>query len=175
MTATTLYTASIPLLRRGLVNLAAYFAKSADHFAEQGVAESDWLSAALAPDMFSLLRQIQVTSDAAKNLAARLAGAEAPAMPDTETDVAELTARIDKTIAYLDSIVPAAIEGREDVEIVVTLPTVILNFTGTSYLRDFGLPNFYFHMVAAYAILRHKGAPLGKLDYLGPQNATPRG
>jgi hypothetical protein len=174
MTATTLYSASIPLLRRGLVNLAACFTKAADHFAAQGVAEADWLNASLAPDMFPLLRQIQMVSDAAKNLAARLAGSEAPTMPDVETNVAELKARIDATIAYLDSVPPSAIDGREDAEIVVTLPTIILNFTGASHVRDFGMPNFYFHIVTAYGIMRHQGAPLGKLDYLGPLNVTPR-
>lgn len=167
MTATTLYTASFPPVRRSLVNLAACLAKAADHFVAQGVAEADWLGAALAPDMFPLLRQIQVSSDAAKNMAARLSGGTAPTMPDTETSVAELGARLDRTIAYLDSIPASAVDGREDEEIVMTLPTATLRFTGTSYLRDFALPNIYFHIVTAYGIMRHRGAPIGKLDYLG--------
>ena len=168
MTGTTLYQASIPVIRRALVNLASCFAKSAAHFAEQGVAEADWLKTALAPDMLPLLRQIQMSSDAAKNCAGRLAGTPAPSMADDETSVAELTARIDKTIAYLDRLPPSAIDGREDVEIVMTLPTATLRFTGASYLRDFGLPNFFFHVVTAYGVMRHAGAPIGKLDYLGP-------
>lgn len=172
MTATTLYTASIPPVRRGLVNLAACLAKAADHFATQGVVETDWLDAALAPDMLPLRRQIQISSDAAKNMAARLSGGEAPAMPDTETSVAELQGRIERTIVYLDSVPASAIEGREDVEIVMTLPTATLRFTGASYLRDFALPNIFFHLVTAYGVLRHKGAPIGKLDYLGPVDMT---
>ncbi|MET0376742.1 MAG: DUF1993 domain-containing protein, partial [Rhizorhabdus sp.] len=107
-----------------------------------------------------------------KYMAARLSGGDAPAMPDTETSVAEVKERIDRTIAYLDNIPASAIDGREDVEIVMELPTLTLRFTGTSYLRDFGLPNFFFHVVTAYGIMRHMGAPLGKLDYLGPMDLT---
>lgn len=173
MTATTLHAASIPPARRALVNLRACLAKAADHFAAQGTAEADWLGWALAPDMFGLSRQIQIVSDAAKNIAARLSGGEAPAMPDTETSVAELYARLDRTIAYLDSVPASAIDGREDSEIVMKLPTFTLRFTGASYLSDFGLPNLFFHVVTAYGIMRHHGAPLGKLDYLGPDMTQP--
>ena len=173
MTTTTLYQASIPLARRALDNLGTLFAKAADHFAAQDTAEADWLGASLAPDMFPLTRQIQVATDGVTSFAARLAGKEAPSMPDTETSVAELKARIAKTIAYLDSIAPASINGREDAEIIVTVPTVSIYFTGASYVRDFGLPNLFFHCVTAYAIMRHKGAPLGKIDFLGPIDARP--
>jgi len=93
-------------------------------------------------------------------------------MPDTETGVADLVGRLDRTIAYLDSVPASAIDGREDAEIVLNLPTITLRFTGASYLRDFGLPNFFFHAVTAYGIMRHQGAPLGKLDYLGPMDLT---
>lgn len=172
MTATTLHSASIPPVRRALVNLRACLAKAAGHFAMQGVAEADWLDAALAPDMFPLRRQIQVSSDAAKNIAARLSGGEAPAMPDIEASADELLERLDRTIAYLDSVPATAIDGREDAEIIMKLPTLTLRFTGASYARDFGLPNFFFHVVTAYGIMRHKGAPLGKLDYLGPMDLT---
>ncbi|KRB80976.1 hypothetical protein ASE00_17505 [Sphingomonas sp. Root710] len=172
MTATTLHTAAIPPVRRALVNLRGCLAKTADHFAAQGTAEADWLDGRLAPDMFALTRQIQTASDAAKNLAARLSGGEAPSMPDTESGAAELLDRLDRTIAYLDSVPPSAIDGREDVEIVLKLPTITLRFTGASYVRDFGLPNFFFHAVTAYGIMRHLGAPIGKLDYLGPMDLT---
>ncbi|KKC24599.1 DUF1993 domain-containing protein [Sphingomonas sp. SRS2] len=172
MTATTLHAAAIQPVRRALTNLAACFAKAADHFAAREIAEAEWLGAALAPDMYPLLRQIQVSSDAAKNMAARLSGGEAPAMPDTETSVVELKARIERTIAYLDSIPASAIDGREDVEIVVKLPTATLRFTGASYVRDFGLPNIFFHLVTAYGIMRQQGVPLAKLDYLGTMDLT---
>ena len=175
MTTITLYQASIPQARRALENLGVILAKGAEHFTAEGTPEGEWLAASLAPDMFPLTRQIQVASDAAKALAARLAGTEAPAMADTETSVAELQQRIARTIAYLDSVAPTAIDGREDEAIVVKLPKASISFTGASYLRDFGLPNLYFHIAAAYGILRHKGVPLGKIDYLGPLDVTLNG
>lgn len=175
MTTTTLYSASIPPMRRSFVNLAACLAKAAEHFKAQGVAEADWLGASLAPDMLPLRSQIQISSDAAKAMAARLSGGEAPAMPDTETSVAELNARIERTIAYLDSIPASAIDGREEVDILMKLPNQTLRFTGTSYVRDFGLANFFFHVATAYGIMRHRGAPLGKLDYIGPMDVVQPG
>ncbi|WP_238147153.1 DUF1993 domain-containing protein [Rhizorhabdus dicambivorans] len=165
---TSLYEAAIPPVRRALVNLGAILDKAAAHFQAEGVAEADWLGARLAPDMFSLIRQVQSASDAARFLASRLSGGTAPSMADEEKSVAELRDRIDRTIAYLDSLAPAAIDGREAEPVVVTLPKAEIRFTGASYLRDFGLPNFFFHIVTAYGILRHRGAPIGKLDYLGP-------
>ena len=171
----TLYETAIPPVRRALVNLQAFLDKAAAHFAEAGTPEADWLNAALAPDMFTLTRQIQVASDAARGIAARLADSEVPSMPDTETSVAELRDRIARTIAYVDSIPAAAIDGREQAEVIVKFPQAHIRFTGASYLSDFGMPNLFFHIVAAYGILRHLGAPLGKLDYLGPLDVTPVG
>jgi len=173
MTAMTLYQASIPPMRRSLANLAAFFAKSADHFAAQGVPESDWLGASLAPDMFTLTRQIQLACDAAKFAAARLSASSALVMEDVETSVAELSDRIARTIAYLDDVAPSAIDGREDAEIEVNFPNASIYFTGSSYLRDFGMPNLFFHVTTAYAIMRHKGAPIGKMDFLGPIEFVP--
>ncbi len=172
MANTTLYQAAIPPVRRGLTALAGCLTKAADHFAAAGVADSEWLGAALAPDMFALTRQIQVASDAAKNLAARLSGGDAPAMPDTETSVAELQARIAATIAYLDSVPASAIDGREGESIVIPIPNGELRFTGGSYVSDFGLPNFFFHTAIAYGLMRQQGVPLGKIDYLGPLDMT---
>lgn len=175
MAGTGLYQASIPPVRRGLAALSGCLAKAADHFAAAGVPESEWLSASLAPDMFALTRQIQVSSDAAKLLAARLSGSEAPAMPDTETSVAELQVRIAATIAYLDSVPDSSIDGREAAPIVIPIPNGELRFTGASYVSDFGLPNFFFHTATAYGLMRHQGVPLGKIDYLGPLDMTRSG
>jgi len=163
----TLYDFSIPVLRRALVNMAACLTKGAEYLKEKGLPESFLLEARLTEDMHPLPRQIQMASDAAKGAAARIAGAEVPSFPDTETSIAELQARIAKTIAVLDAVDPASIAGREAAEIVMKLPNHELRFTGLSYVQTFALPNFFFHATTAYAIMRHKGVPLGKLDYLG--------
>lgn len=169
---TDLYEAGIPPVRRALVNLGHYFDKAAAHFAEAGIAEAEWLGAALAPDMFTLTRQIQSATDAAKFLAARISGGTAPSFPDAETSAAELRERIARTIAYLDSIPASAINGREEEPVVVPIPNGEIRFTAASYVRDFGLANLFFHVVTAYGIMRHLGAPIGKLDYLGPVDLT---
>ena len=163
-----LYDFSIPVLRRGLVNMAACLTKGGEYLAEKALPESFLLEARLVEDMHPLPRQIQMASDAAKGAAARLAGTEIPSFPDTETTIAELQDRIAKTIAVLDAIDHAALAGREDAEIVIKVPSYELRFTGLSYVQTFALPNFFFHATASYAIMRHKGVPLGKLDYLGP-------
>lgn len=162
----TLYDASIPVLRRGLDNMAACLKKGAEHLAAQGLPESTLLEAKLADDMYALPRQIQIASDAAKGAAARLSGADAPSFPDTEATIAELQARIAKTSAYLDSIPPEKIADREDAEIILKLPSRELPFTGLSYVQNFVLPNFFFHASASYLIMRHKGVALGKMDFL---------
>ncbi len=169
---TSLYDAAIPPVRRALVNLGHILDKAAAHFAGAAIAEADWLSASLAPDMFPLTRQIQTASDAAKYMASRLSDGAAPSMPDVETSVVELQERIARTVAYLDSVPRSAIDGREDAPVLVKIPNGEIRFTGASYVRDFGLPNFFFHIVTAYGILRHRGAPIGKLDYLGPLDLT---
>ena len=162
-----LYDISIPVLRRGLVNMAACLTKGADHLAVEGLPEAFLLESKLADDMFAFPRQIQLASDAAKGAAARLSAGEVPSFPDTETTIAELQARIANTIAVLDAVDPASIAGREDADIVMKLPSREIHFTGLSYVQTFVLPNFFFHATAAYAIMRNKGVPIGKMDYLG--------
>lgn len=169
---TTLYEAAVPPVRRALVNLAAIVDKAAAHFAAAGTPESAWLNAALAPDMFPLTRQIQTASDAARGIVARLSGTPIPSMPDDETSVAELRDRIARTIAYIDSVPASAIDGREAEPVVVKIPNGEIRFTAGSYPGEFGLPNFFFHVVTAYGILRHLGAPIGKIDYLGAMDLT---
>lgn len=167
MTATTLYDASIPVIRRSLANLSAVLDKGAEHFAAAGVAEGEWLNYRLADDMHPLLRQIQIASDGAKGAAARLAGQTPPSFPDDETSLADLKQRIAKTIAYLDGVPAEAIAGQEDAPIVLEIGDFAIHFTGATYVRDFVLPNVLFHTTTTYAILRSRGVPLGKRDFLG--------
>jgi hypothetical protein len=134
--------------------------------------EASLIGASLAPDMFTLARQIQAASDGAKGAAARLTGGEAPAMPDTESSFAELKQRCDKTIAYLESIDPAAFDAGAAREIELKFPNGGgLRCDGATFLSGFALPNFYFHASMAYAILRHHGVEIGKFDYLAHMGA----
>lgn len=164
--ALSLYDASIPRYLRMLKNLDAFLDKAQAHAAETGADLSAMLEARLAPDMAPFTRQIQFASDAAKGGAARLAGVESPSMPDTETTLPELKARIAKTVAFLQSLKPEQIDGREDAVIELKLPNTVLTFSGRDFLFGFSMPNFLFHVVTAYGLLRSKGVPLGKLDYL---------
>jgi hypothetical protein len=125
------------------------------------------VNARLAPDMFTLARQLQLTCDFAKNSSARLAGLEAPRFEDNETTFDELQARIDKTVAYLKTIPAAAIDGQEERDIKIPLRDRTLEMKGLPFVQNWVLPNFYFHAVTAYNILRHNGVDLGKQDYLG--------
>jgi len=167
MTATTLYDASIPVIRRSLANLSTILDKGAEHFAAAGVSEAEWLDYRLADDMHPLLRQIQIASDGAKGAAARLSGQTPPSFPDEEKSVAELKERIARTIAYLDSVPADAIAGREEAPIVLEIGDLAIHFTGATYVRDFVLANVLFHTTTTYAILRNRGLPLGKRDFLG--------
>ena len=125
------------------------------------------MAARLAPDMFAFNRQVQLTCDFAKNSTARLAGLEAPRFEDTETTVDELRARIDKTIAYVESVAASAVDGQEERDIKIPLRDRTLEMKGLPFLANWALPNFYFHLVTAYDILRQNGVDLGKRDFLG--------
>lgn len=122
----------------------------------------------LAPDMFPLSRQVQIASDMVKNGVARLAGQEAPKFEDKEQTIDELKARIAKTIDYIKSVPASAFEGSEDRDIKIPVPNRTLEFKGLPYLRNWILPNFYFHASMVYALLRHNGVDVGKQDFLGP-------
>lgn len=165
----SMYQASIPVLLRGLANLRQILAKAEAHAEAKKIDPAVFLNARLAPDMFALARQVQIASDNAKGGAARLAGVAAPAYEDKETTFAELYARLDKTSAFVGSFTPAQIDGSEDRDVSLPLPGGrSLEFKGQGYLLGFLLPNFYFHMVTAYDILRSQGVELSKRDYLGP-------
>ncbi|MEO5707085.1 MAG: DUF1993 domain-containing protein [Alteraurantiacibacter sp.] len=129
--------------------------------------EAALVEARLAPDMYALARQVQIASDTAKGCGARLAGVEAPSMPDTEASFAELKERCDKTIAFLQSLDPAAIDAGIGREIEIKFPNGGgIRFDGATYLTGFALPNLYFHASMVYAILRSQGVALGKQDFL---------
>jgi hypothetical protein len=152
-----------------LGNLAHVLDKAEAFAIETGVEPSTYVEASLGHGMFPLARQVQLASDAAKGGAARLAGIDAPAMPDEEKTFPELVVRIQKTIAFLESVSRDRIDGQEGREIVLPLPNRKLEFTGLTFLTTFSLPNFLFHVTTAYAIVRSLGAPLGKMDFLaGP-------
>lgn len=128
------------------------------------------VNARLAPDMFPLARQVQIASDMVKNGVARLAGQEAPRFEDNEKTIDELKARIAKTIDYIKSVPASALEGSEDRDIKIPLRDRSIEMKGLPYLRNWILPNFYFHVSMAYALLRHNGVDLGKPDFLGALN-----
>lgn len=164
----SMYQASVPVLQRALRNLREILHKGQAHAQSQGYDPAVLLQARLYPDMFPLLRQVQIAADMAKFAPARLAGVESMRFEDTEISFDELYARLDKVIDYIGTFSAEQIDGSEKRE--VLLPTRTrgdLHFDGRGYLLGFVLPNVYFHVSTAYAILRSNGVPLGKLDYLG--------
>jgi hypothetical protein len=163
----TIYDASISPMIRSLENLAKIMDKAVAQAKAEDKPLSSLLEARLAPDMHPFPFQIQSASDAAKGCAARLAGIEAPSMPDTETTFPELQQRVAKTIAFLKSVSASKTAGAEDREIVLKFPQGEMKFTGRDYVTGFALPNFFFHVTTAYDILRHKGITIGKMDFLG--------
>jgi hypothetical protein len=166
-----MWQASVPVFVNSLTNMRAWLDKAA-----QEKSENVLLDARLAPDMRPLPAQYQMASDSAKNALARLTGTESPSMPDNEQSFAELRARCDRTIDYLKSFTPDAMNGSEEREVVIKFPNGMgYRFTGARYLTEFALPNFLFHVTTAYAVLRNAGVSLGKPDFLqhlGPPNPT---
>ncbi|MDC7827263.1 DUF1993 domain-containing protein [Pseudomonas sp. BLCC-B13] len=163
----SLYQASVPVFVRMFGNLSAILDKAAAYAEARKIDPAVLLNARLAPDMHPLTRQIQIASDAVKGCAARLAGVEVPSFADSESSFAELQARIAKTLEFVNSLTPVQIDSGEGREVVLKFPGAELKFKGEDYLLHFVLPNFYFHITTAYAILRHNGLDIGKMDYLG--------
>ena len=163
----SLYAASVPSFQVSLKALKGILQKADAHAVAAKVDASVYLQARLYPNMFPLVRQVQITCDFAKGCAARLAGIEMPKFDDNEATFADLQARIDKTLEVLGSVQPGQIDGQEGRDIEIKAGTRTLNFKGQAYLTGFVLPNFYFHATAAYAILRHSGVEIGKGDFLG--------
>jgi hypothetical protein len=160
--------ASLPVLEIGLTALSNVLDKAAAFATAKKIEPTVLTGSRLAPDMFPLIRQVQIASDQAKNGASRLAGVEAPRFEDNETTLDQLKARIAKTLAYVKTLDAKAIDGSADREITFPLgPNNKGHMRGNDYLNHFVLPNFYFHLTAAYAILRHCGVDIGKQDFLG--------
>ena len=163
----SMYRASVPVLARALRNLAAVLRKGEAHAAARNIDPAVLLGYRLAPDMFPLTRQVQIASDTAKGCVARLAGVDVPSYPDDEATFAQLLARIDRTIAFIEGFEPAQVDGSEQKPVTLKMRTGEINFQGLTYLFEFVLPNVYFHSTTTYAILRHCGVELGKKDFLG--------
>ena len=163
----SLYTASVPIFRQILGSLAAILAKAEAHADAKKLDPNALLQARLYPDMFPLLRQVQLATDFAKGAAARLAGIDVPRYDDVETDFAGLLARLEKTLAFLDSVEREAVDAGGERDIVVGTGANQRQFKGQVYLLHYALPNFYFHATTAYDILRHNGLEIGKRDFVG--------
>lgn len=163
----SMYQISIPVFTRVLGNLSAILGKAAAHAEARKIDPSVFINSRLAPDMFALARQVQIASDTVKGCAARLAGVDIPSYADTETTFPELQERIAKTLAFVNTLTAAQIDGSESRTITIQLRGKEVQFPGLTYLTSFVLPNLYFHVTTAYAILRHNGVELGKMDFLG--------
>ncbi len=163
----SMYQASIPVFIRMLKNLSSILDKASAHAEARKIDPSVFINARLAPDMYPLSKQVQIATDMVKGCAARLAGIELPSYEDNETTFAELTARIDKTAAFLQSVTAEQIDGSEEREIVLKFGSQEARFLGQAYLLNFVYPNFHFHLTTTYDILRHNGVELGKKDYVG--------
>ena len=166
--AISMYQASIPQFTKMLANLSNILKKGEEFAKAKGVDDAVLVSECrLAPDMFPLSKQIQIACDQVKNGMARLAGVEPPKFEDNETTFAQLQERIAKTIAFANSLKPAQVDGTETKEIKFSIREWNFEFVGEQYLLTWIIPNFYFHVTTAYAILRHNGVEVGKTDYLG--------
>ncbi len=161
-----LYQHSIVPMVKSLGNLSALLDKGAAFCAAKKIDESVLVDARLAPDMFPLSRQVQIACDTAKRCASLLGGVEAPKHEDTEKNFGELKARIKKTLDFIATVKPETTAGKENADLTVPLRQPVV-MKGIDLARNFSLPNVYFHVTAAYAILRHNGVEVGKRDFLG--------
>jgi uncharacterized protein len=169
----SMYQASVPVLVQHLNALITVLDK-ADAFATaKKVDPAVLLAARLAPDMFPLSRQVQIACDFAKGVSARLAAVDVPSYEDTEKTIPELKTRIKKTIDFIQTMKPAQIDGSEDRPVEIKMAGKPVTFKGQPYLVNFAMPNFFFHLSMAYAILRHNGIDLGKRDFMGAVPGMP--
>jgi uncharacterized protein len=164
----SMHQASVPVFKQMLGALSQVLAKAEAHASARKIEPQALLQARLYPDMFGLVRQVQIAADFAKSVSARLAGVDVPSFEDKEESFADLQARIAKTLAFIDSLGAAQIDGSEERRIVTQGGTPKEKiFSGRSYLLNYGLPHFFFHTTTAYDILRHNGVEVGKKDYIG--------
>jgi len=162
-----MYQTSVPRLANMLKNLSAILDKAQAHAEAKKIEPQVLTHFRLYPDMLPMKRQVQIACDSAKGVVARLAGVEPPKHEDTEETLADLKARIAKTLDFIQSFKPAQIDGSEEKNIHLKLGAREVDFKGMQYLLGHALPNFYFHVVTAYDCLRHSGVEIGKRDYLG--------
>jgi uncharacterized protein len=163
-----MYATAVPVFNQMLGGLSTVLAKAAAQAETRKIEPGALLQARLSPDMFTLLRQVQVACDFAKSVSARLAGVAVPAFDDNEVGFADLQSRISRTLDFINSLAPAQFEDSAGREIVTQAGTPKeKRFSGQSYLLNYGLPHFFFHTTTAYAILRHNGMDVGKKDYIG--------
>ncbi|MCX7032478.1 MAG: DUF1993 domain-containing protein [Arenimonas sp.] len=164
----SLHTASVPVFNQLLGGLADVLKKAEAHATERKIDPNAYLQSRLYPDMFPLLRQVQIACDFAKSVSARLAQAEVPAWEDNEASFEDLQSRIARTQAFIASLDAASFEGAESRDIVLRPGTPKeKKLTGHAYLLNYGLPQFFFHVTTAYALLRHAGIEIGKRDFMG--------
>lgn len=163
----SMHSASVPIFVRMLGNLSACLDKAQAHAAAKKFEPAVYLGTRLAPDMLPFTTQVQIACDSAKFCVARLAGVEGPKFADDEASLDDLKKRIAKTIDYLQSVPAAQIDGSDARPISVPRRSGAITMTGESYLKQFALPNFFFHVTTTYALLRHNGVELGKSDFLG--------
>ena len=166
--AFSLYQASVPTCLQMFAGLSAVLEKAAAYAAERKIEPSVLLQSRLYPDMFPLVRQVQIATDGAKTGCARLAGVDVPSYPDTEASFDELQARIARTVAFIEGLDRGAIDEAASRTISFTVAKRAMSMTGPAYVSGWMLPNFFFHVTTAFAILRHNGLAVGKLDFLGP-------
>ena len=169
--AITMSSASVPIFVRMLGNLVQWLDKAEAHAQAKKFEPAVYLGARLAPDMLPLTKQIQIACDGAKFGVSRLAGVDAPKFDDTEASIAELRERVRATLAFIESVPASKIDGTEDKDVVVPRRDGSMTLKGELYLKHFVLPNLFFHVTTAYALLRHNGVELGKMDFLGATKA----
>jgi hypothetical protein len=163
----SMYALSHDVFKKSLTQLQHVMEKGVANAKARSFDTSVLVSARLAPDMLPFSKQVQLTSDFAKNSMARLAGVDPPKFEDTETTMDELLARVKKTLEYIDTVPAAALEGSETRDIKIPLRDRTIEFKGLPFLQNWALPNFFFHFVTAYNLLRHNGVDIGKRDFLG--------
>ena len=163
----SMYQASVPRFVNILGNLSNILDKAQAHVDAKKIDGTTLTNYRLFPDMLPMTTQVQIACDAAKGVVGRLAGVEMPVFDDKETTLAELKARVDKTIAFIQSVPAEKIDGSEDKDIVIVRRDKETSYKGMQFLLGHAIPNFYFHVTTAYNILRHNGVEIGKRDFLG--------
>ena len=163
----SMYQASVPRFVNILGNLSNILDKAQAHIDAKKIADASLTAYRLFPDMLPMTTQVQIACDAAKGVVARLAGVDIPAFEDNEATLADLKARVAKTIAFIQTITPAQIDGTEDKDITIKRGEKETHYKGMQFLLGHAIPNVYFHVTTTYNILRHNGVEIGKRDFLG--------